>query len=80
MYMCMVYFFLWRCGLLIVHVSLGMHACMYVCMYVCTVDREIFAVKIFLPVAPAAKIKRTKIKYTYMCYIAEPSSGEIFFT
>ena len=61
--------YLWAC----------MYECMYVCMYVCTVDWEIFAVKIFLAVAPVAKIKRTKIKYMYMRYIAEPSSGKIFF-
>ena len=36
-----------------------------------TVDREIFAVKKFLPVAWAAKIK-----YTYTCFIAEPLGGE----
>ena len=41
-----------------------------------TVDREIFAVKKFSPVAWAAKIKRAKIKYTYTHFIAEPSGGE----
>ena len=41
-----------------------------------TVDQEIFAVKKFLPVAWAAKIKRAKIKYTYTRFIAEPSGGE----
>ena len=41
-----------------------------------TVDREIFAVKKFSPVAWAAKIKRAKIKYTYTRFIAEPSGGE----
>ena len=33
------------------------------CMYRHTVDREIFAVKIFSPVAQMAKIKHTKISY-----------------
>ena len=41
-----------------------------------TVDREIFAVKKFSPVAWAAKIKRMKIKYTYTRFIAESSGGE----
>ena len=41
-----------------------------------TVDREIFAIKKFSPVAWAAKIKCTKIKYTYTRFIAEPSGGE----
>ena len=36
-----------------------------------TVDREIFAVKKFSPVAWAAKIK-----YTYTRFIVEPSGGE----
>ena len=36
-----------------------------------TVDREIFAVKKFSPVALAAKIK-----HTYMRFIVEPSGGE----
>ena len=31
-----------------------------------TVDWEIFAVKIFLPVASAVKIKHTKISYAYV--------------
>ena len=41
-----------------------------------TVDREIFVVKNFSPVAWAAKIKRTKIKYTYTHFTAELSGGE----
>ena len=41
-----------------------------------TVDREIFAVKKFSPVAWAAKIKRAKIKYMYTRFIAELSGGE----
>ena len=41
-----------------------------------TVDREIFAIKKFSPVAWAAKIKRVKIKYTYTRFIAEPPGGE----
>ena len=40
------------------------------------VDWEIFVVKKFSPVAWAAKMKRAKIKYTDMCFIAEPSGGE----
>ena len=51
---------------------------MYVCMYVCIVDREILAVNNFSPVVYPAKIKCVKIKYTYTCYIAEPSDGKIF--
>ena len=49
-----------------------------------TVDREVFAIKKFSPVALAAKIKcaslrslqATKIKHTYMRFIAEPSGDE----
>ena len=41
-----------------------------------TLDREIFAVKKFLPVAWVAKIKRTKITYMYMRFIAEPSGDK----
>ena len=41
-----------------------------------TVDREIFAIKKFSPVAWVAKIKRVKIKYTYTRFIVEPSGGE----
>ena len=41
-----------------------------------TVDRKIFAVKNFSPVAWAAKIKRAKIRFTYMRLIAELSGGE----
>ena len=40
-----------------------------------TVDK---AVNNFSPVAYPPKIKCTKIKYTHMCYIAEPSGGKIF--
>ena len=46
------------------------------CIYMYIVDREIFAVKKFSPVAWAAKIKRAKIKYTYTRFIMEPSGGE----
>ena len=53
---------------------------MYVCMYVYTVDQEIYTIKNFSPVAYVAKIKRAKIKYMYMRYIAEPLGGEIFST
>ena len=42
----------------------------------CTVDREIFAVKNFSPVAWAVKIKCPKIKYTFTRFIAEPSGGK----
>ena len=41
-----------------------------------TVDREIFAVKKFSPVAWTAKIKRAKIKYTYTHFTAELSGSE----
>ena len=41
-----------------------------------TVDREIFAIKKFSPVAQAVKIKCAKIKYTYTRFIAEPSGGK----
>ena len=41
-----------------------------------TVDREIFAIKKFSPVAWTAKIKHPKIRYTYTRFIAEQSGGE----
>ena len=44
--------------------------------YTRTVDREIFAVKKFSPVAWAAKIKHAKIKYMYTRFTTEPSGGE----
>ena len=41
-----------------------------------TVDREIFTIKKFSPVAWAGKIKRAQIKYTYTHFTAEPSGSE----
>ena len=38
-----------------------------------TVDREIFAIKKFSPVAWVVKIKRAKIKYTYNSVVYGPS-------
>ena len=59
--------------------SSRVHICSYCCLHVLTtVDREIFAVKIFSSAHRVIKIKRTKDWNMYTHYVAEPSNDEIF--